>query len=353
MLRSARLRSARPAVLAAVGVLVLNLIGGCASTRAQAYFRPPQSLAPSGVGGYPSGSASPTVAASASAPASASPAARASSAAPSKPPAPPAAPPPRTGKPGPGNTGVIPGTALTVVNNDVTFATNGAVIAGQDFHGIVTVTGSNITFRNCVFRGRAISSNAALLDAERGTNTVVEDSEFVPSHPSATVDDIWANRTSIYRANIHGGVDGVKTGSDVVVQDSYIHDMSWFASDPNQGGGETHNDGVQGFYGDTRVTLRHNNIDMSTTKDANAALQDSASETHVDGNWLDGGGCMLNFSHQENQPLTGLYVTNNRFGRHSAYQCPILLSTKAVLSQNSGNVWDDTGKPIPPVQQHD
>jgi hypothetical protein len=24
-----------------------------------------------------------------------------------------------------------------------------------------------------------------------------------------------------------------------------------------------------------------------------------------------------------------------------------------VLSENSGNVWDDTGLPIPPPQQHD
>ena len=52
-------------------------------------------------------------------------------------------------------------------------------------------------------------------------------------------------------------------------------------------------------------------------------------------------------------PLSGLYVVNNRFGRHSAYQCPILLSTQASLSQNSGNVWDDSGSAIPAPQQHD
>jgi hypothetical protein len=51
--------------------------------------------------------------------------------------------------------------------------------------------------------------------------------------------------------------------------------------------------------------------------------------------------------------LTGLAVVNNRFGRHSFYQCPILLSTQSFLSQNSGNVWDDTGTPIPAPQRHD
>jgi len=48
-----------------------------------------------------------------------------------------------------------------------------------------------------------------------------------------------------------------------------------------------------------------------------------------------------------------IYVIGNRFGRHSFYQCPILLSLNSALTQNSGNVWDDTGTPIPAPQQHD
>ncbi len=259
---------------------------------------------------------------------------------------------PRTGKPGPSNTGVVPGTKLTVVTGSQTFSTNGAVISGKDFHGFVKVKGKNITFKDCIFRGAAASGNAWLLDTGGGTNTVVEDSEFVPSNPSSGIDDMWADNVSIYRANIHGGVDGVKTGSNVLVQDSYIHDMTWFAHDANQNNGPTHNDGVQGFLGDSNVTLRHNNIDLSGTKDGNAGLQDSASNVHVDGNWLNGGGCTLNFNHVD-KPLSGIFVTNNRFGRATRFNCPILISTETTLNQNSGNVWDDTGKPIPAPQQHD
>jgi hypothetical protein len=183
-----------------------------------------------------------------------------------------------------------------------------------------------------------------------GTNTVVEDLSSASS-PSA-IDDIGANNVSIFRSDIRGGVDGVKTGSNVLVQDSYIHDLTWFASDPNQGGGETHNDGVQGFKGDSNVTLRHNTIDMSTTKNANAAFQNSANNARVEGNWLDGGGCILNFNHVSGT-LTGIHVINNRFGRHSFFKCPILLSTATTLNTNSGNVWDDTGTPIPAPQRHD
>ncbi len=335
--------SVRPWAIALACAVLLLPVGGCgAATRPAASWANPPSVtdSPSGLNG---GSAAP----SASAGPSPSPSGNRPSGRPSTGPV-----GPRTGKPGPGNTGVVPGTALMVVNGDQTFASNGTVITGKDFHGYVRVTGANITFRNCIFRGGTPSGNNGLLDSERGTNTVVQDSEFLPAHPAATIDGIWANHTSIYRANIHGSVDGVKTGTDVLIQDSYIHDMSWFASDPNQGGGATHNDGVQGFLGDSGVTLRHNTIDMSTTHDPNAALQDSAHNVRVDGNWLDGGGCMLNFNHV-NAPLGQIYITNNRFGRHSFYKCPILISSQTTLSVNSGNVWDDTGSAIPAPQQHD
>jgi hypothetical protein len=266
----------------------------------------------------------------------------------------PKAPPPasRGGKPGAGNSGVVGGTALTVVSGNQTYSSNGQVVSGKDFHGYVKVTGSGITFKDCIFRGGTPSGNGALLDTEDGFNTVVEDSEFVPLHPAATIDGVWAKSTKLYRVNIHGTVDGMKAGPNTLVQDSYIHGTSWFASDPNQGGGPTHNDGIQAFDGVSGITLRHNTIDMSTSKDPNAALQDSASNVTVDNNWLDGGGCTLNFA-DHGSALPGLAVTNNRFGRHSGFQCPILLSNLLSLAKNSGNVWVDTGSPIPPPQQHD
>ena len=277
---------------------------------------------------------------------------KSSTSAPTATPTPTATSTPATGKPGAGNTGVVAGTQLTVVSGNQTFSATGQVISGKDFHGYVKVTGSNITFKDCIFRGGTPTGNNALLDTEAATNTVVEDSEFVPLHPAATIDGIWTKNTSLYRVNIHGTVDGMKAGSNTLLQDSYIHDTSWFASDPNQGGGSTHNDGVQAFDGVNGITLRHNTIDLSTSKDPNAALQDSASNVTVDDNWLDGGGCILNFA-DHGHSLPGLSVTNNRFGRHSAYQCPILLSNLLSLAHNSGNVWADTGTPIPAPQQHD
>jgi hypothetical protein len=258
-----------------------------------------------------------------------------------------------SGRPGPTNTGVPKGTALTVVTGDQVFTRDDEVIDGKDFHGFVAVRAKNVTFRNSIFRGGdPAGRNRAVLDVEDAQNTLVQDSEVLAAHPAATLDGVWTNSTHLLRLNIHGGVDGIKTGSDVVVEASWIHDMQWFASDPNQGGGSTHNDGVQSFDGTSGVVLRGNTIDLSTTNDANATWQSSARDSSATGNFLNGGGCSLNFAAGA-KPLTGISVANNRFGRVSDFHCPILLSLRASLSANSGNVFDDTGAPIPVPQQHD
>jgi hypothetical protein len=252
------------------------------------------------------------------------------------------------------------GQSLTVVTSDQTYgsAYNGQTISNMDFRGWVTVTGANITFKNSVFRGRAANgANHALIDTEQSTGPItIMDSEFAPSNPSSTIDGLWTRNTNVYRANIHGSVDGMKADSNTLVQDSYIHDMSWFASDPNQGGGETHNDGVQTFAGESNVTLRHNKIDMSTTPNGNAAWQGSGYNSRAENNYLDGGGCTLNFDAQSlgGPTLTPMYVNNNRFGRHQGFTgCVVLISNKTVMTEYNGNVWNDTGQPVPSWQQHD
>lgn len=258
------------------------------------------------------------------------------------------------GFPGADDTGVPPGTPLTDVVGDQTFAEDGEVVEGKVFYGFVVVTASDVTFRKCVFRGGPTQDVRPLLDTEHARGTVIEDSEFHPTHPSPSIDGIWAARTEIHRSEFRGTVDGIKAHTGTLVQDSYIHDLSWFAADPDQGGGPTHNDGVQAFAGQTGVTLRHNTIDLSTTEDPNAAVQSSADELRVEDNYLDGGACVVNIDHTPlGRPLTGQRVTGNRFGRNSAHECPILLSTRSELRAADGNVWHDTGDPIPAPEQHD
>jgi hypothetical protein len=256
-------------------------------------------------------------------------------------------------------TGVPAGTALTVVNGNKTYSTSGQVISGLDVHGKVIINADNVTLKNSIVRGPAAGgcSNGAAIETT-GTGIVIQDVEVLMEHPTACLDGVWTfdSTVTILRANIHGGVDGVKTGSNILIQDSYIHDMQWFASDPNQGGGATHNDGVQTFAADTSVTLRHNTIDLSTTNDANSAWQSSGYNSRAENNLLDGGGCTINFAAQVlgGATLQPMFVNNNHFGRHRGFtNCVALISVKTVMTEYNGNVWHDTLLPVPPPQQHD
>lgn len=265
----------------------------------------------------------------------------------------------RAGRPNATNTGVPAGTSLKVVTGDQTFAKPNQVISGLDIRGFVRITAKNVTLKNSIVRGRAdVRCNSALIHVEDNASATISDVELAPVQPHPCLDGVWATNTVLRRVNIHDVVDGVKAFDNVVVEHSYIHDLSWFASDPNQGGGPTHNDAVQTYEGNSNITLRYNALDVG--RRANAAYQvtqdrgQRATNLRIEYNWLDGGQCTLNFSHKGGPtPMTGIYVIGNRFGRNSVHDCPILISTQTVLTEVSGNVWDDTGRPIPPPQRHD
>ncbi len=260
------------------------------------------------------------------------------------------------GRPGAGNTGPVPGVKLSVVNGDQTYSKAGQVIQNVDIHGYVRITAKNVVIRNAIVRGGPVHCNASAVIEIDGGSATIEDTEIRPEHPSACLDGVWATAVTLTRVNIHGTVDGMKADDNTTVQDSWIHDLSAFSSDPNQGGGPTHNDGIQ-TVGGRHILLKHNAISVGA--DANAAYQvtqdsGAVSDLRVDGNFLDGGSCTLNFAHKGGPtPMTGISVTNNRFGRHSEFNCPIIISTQTVLGTNSGNVFDDTGAAIPRPEQHD
>ncbi|MEO6513665.1 MAG: hypothetical protein ABIR37_03180 [Candidatus Saccharimonadales bacterium] len=281
---------------------------------------------------------------------------------------PPSLTPTCTGKPNATCTGVPVGTTLTIVTGDQTYSTDGQVLSGLDIRGNVQITGKNITIKNSIIRGGNLpctnsNQNTAPLWVRSdvgATNFTFQDSELYPSNPTACQDGIWASNITILRANIHGAVDGIKADNNITVKDSYIHDLSWFASDPNQGGGQTHNDGLQTYRCNSNILVQHNNIDLSTTTNGNAAYQITQDygircvNIVIDDNWLDGGGCTINIAHKTLANLTGVALTNNRFGRTREYaNCTVLLSTQSTLSAYTGNVWEDTGLPIPAPQVHD
>jgi hypothetical protein len=258
-------------------------------------------------------------------------------------------------KPTAANTGVPAGVTLTVVNGNVMVTQDGTTIDAQDIHGFLTIAASNVHVTRTIVRGPStpFTQNAGVIRINSGSNILIEDVEIAVAAPSATVDGMWGDHFTGRRMNIHGGVDGLKAGSNTTLECSYIHDQSSFASDPNQGGGPTHNDAIQILDG-TGIHIVGNQL--VAAMDQNAAIQVTqdfgvVGDLHMESNWADGGGCTFNISHKGAASLTDVHAIANRFGRNSYFNCPILKSTQTTL-ELVGNVWDDDGTPVP-VQTHD
>jgi hypothetical protein len=250
------------------------------------------------------------------------------------------------------NTGVPAGVALAVVNRDVTVTVDGTVIDAQDIHGFLTIKASGVRVSRSIVRGRATTATTAIIRIDSGSDISITDTEVAAATPSVDLDGVWASGATLSRVHVHGGVDGMKLGDDTRVECSYIHDLASFASDPNQGGGPTHNDAIQilsgariAIVGNQLVAARSQNAAVQITQDFGAVR-----DVRLEQNWADGGGCTFNLSHNGGTSLA-IVTRGNRFGRDSSFGCPILKSTKTTLD-SVGDVYDDDGTKVP-VQTHD
>jgi hypothetical protein len=250
------------------------------------------------------------------------------------------------------NTGVPSGVPLKIVDHDVVVTVDGTVIDAQDIHGFLTIKASRVRVSRSIVRGRGTTATTAILRIDSGSDIAITDTEIAAATPSVDLDGVWASGATLSRVHVHGGVDGMKLGDDTRVECSYVHDLVSFASDPNQGGGPTHNDAIQilsgariAIVGNQLVAARSQNAAIQITQDFGAV-----SDVRAEHNWADGGGCTFNLSHKGGAALA-IVTRGNRFGRNSSFSCPILKSTKTMLD-SVGDVFDDDGRAVP-VQTHD
>jgi hypothetical protein len=247
------------------------------------------------------------------------------------------------GKPGPGNTGVPAGTKLTP-SGSISLTKQGQMVDSLDITGCVEVHAANVV----ITKTRIRCTDYYPVRMFPGASLTIEDSEIAASGGSATSGIAFGDYTA-RRINVHGAADGLKSDNNVLVEDSWIHD-NWL-------GVGDHADGVQST-GGSNVVYRHNFIDVVDHGSGhgggpNACFQVGnengiVSTFVIDGNWLYGGGWVINFGGGG----TGNRIVNNRFGRgkaevagQSKYPDYGPIADRDGKTEISGNVWDDTGQP--------
>lgn len=246
------------------------------------------------------------------------------------------------------STGVPAGYVLNVHQGDLTITKPGTVIDGLDIRGSVKVKAANVTIRRSIIRGPAAPPSASmglLAIVDHAAGFVVEDVSLQPRISHYNVDGIKVNQPGVFRRiNVSGTVDGIVIyGSGVQVRDSYLHDFKHFAADPNHGGGPSHDDAIQVQAG-RNVTISNNSLSgafnaaIMITQDA-GVTRDLA----ISSNWIDGGGCSVNFG-SKGAYKTGMQASNNVFGRRQRIPGCAIIHNPAVSDLNPiGNVWADSG----------
>jgi Right handed beta helix region len=226
---------------------------------------------------------------------------------------------------------------LTPLKGELTLTQAGQVIDAIDLEGCVSVQATGVVIR----RSRIRCNSYYPVRVFDGANLLIEDTEIdgSPSGGIAT-SGIASSNYIARRLNVHGAADGLKADSNVVVEDSWIHDL-WL-------GPGDHADGVQGT-GGGNVTIRNNLIDIRDKGlghggAPNSCMQvgtewDSNSNWKIEGNWFYGGGWVV---HVDAGTGTGNTITGNRFGDDTAGYGPF--ATKGSW-QVSGNVWIPSMKP--------
>jgi hypothetical protein len=242
----------------------------------------------------------------------------------------PAPAPAVSGKPGPSNTGIPNGVTLTPATG-LTVTTPNQVLDGLDIRGGVRIDAPGVQIRNSRITGD--DYNGILVESGSVTVTDTEISGF----ENAISGDGW----TAMRVNIHSVTgDGVKLGSDVTLQSSWIHDLT-----PGPG---AHADGAQMQDGVTNLVVAGNAIEVSDADNSALFLSpDLGPSTDgpvtVTGNWLDGGGFTLFCVEGDGGAYTvrNIAITNNRFGSSWGYG-PVRITVPVTFT---GNV-DASGVPL-------
>jgi len=257
-------------------------------------------------------------------------------------------PPSNNSYPDATTTGVPVSTSLTNYAGPLTITEAGTVIDSKRITGCLVIKANDVIIRKsliksdgCFFNVLSDSGNSGLqlVDVEvDGVNNLTGDSA------------VNGSGLTCLRCNLHGTVDGMKAGSNVIVQDSYIHDLAQSA--------DSHNDGIQSL-GTSGLKIVHNTIAVQEGATSAVILSTgSASQMRnviIDNNLLAGGAFTVSAGYQAGtdslSKVSNIAVSNNRFStiifpRSGAYG-PITSADPPVVV--SVNVWHDGPKANQPI----
>lgn len=233
------------------------------------------------------------------------------------------------------NTGVPAGTHLRP-SGSLVVSQPGTFVRGLDIAGCVVVLAANVTIEQTRITGSCVN-----LVENHSIGLVVRRTELIGVGQAANGQAIGYDHYQAVAVNIHGTGDGLRANGDVLIQDSWIHDLQECA--------QCHNDGVQISQG-RGIVVRHNRIENSLAQ--TSALLVKADQGDISGldiadNILDGGGYTV-YLLNARYVVTNVRFRGNAFGRSYHLRggrygpVDVAVSPTSVVQWDS-NIWLGTG----------
>jgi hypothetical protein len=239
-----------------------------------------------------------------------------------------------SGWPNAGNTGTPKGIKL---RSCPTTITKTATYDKCRFSGGVTVRASNVKITRSLVTGQIDAGDNQQHGLKVSDTTIDCGCLADDTHAPAAVS---TSNFSLLRVNILHSGHGLSIGSNIVMQDSYIHDLG--------ANTEAHKDGI--YVGDgSNVVVRHNNIECNDGSEegctaAIGLLTDfgNISNWVIDGNLLNTNGSYCFYaSGGPSKDYSSNHITfiNNRFGRTFHAKCGQYGPVAYFDSHAPGMVW--------------
>lgn len=238
------------------------------------------------------------------------------------------------------NTGVPPETSLSA-SGSLTVDVDGTIIEDLDISGGITIQASNVLIRRCKVH-RDPTPGFGCIRIQSGSGLIIEDTEMFYESNADPVAVISGGSYTLRRCNIHSVTEGPRAGSDVTIEDCYIHDLIRI-----EGG---HIDAIQ-TTGGSNITIRHNTI-----LPYNAALDDPMNAAYIckgdfanifdvlfESNVLNGGNFTL-YLVSDSFTVSDVISRGNRWGRDYRFGPTSIVGVANLTWEN--NVWDDDNTPV-------
>lgn len=256
------------------------------------------------------------------------------------------------------------GVTLTVHPGDLNVTTDGAIIDSLDVHGNINVRANNVTIRRSrvvhgqVFNSRRINNGGVVTETQY-TGLVLEDVELdgrpFTTKVTAYRAPIGGNAYTARRVDVHHWGDGFIARNDVVIEDSYVHDL---ISEGDAATTGSHNYAAGGN-GGHHVVIRHNRLECGADN-CSATVPfygdfEPLDDVLVQNNLMNGGQYCIMGGSIPAKPFPvaqHMRFLDNRLGRTFFTSCghygpATYFDPAGTGNQWANNVWDDTGVVIP------